>query len=607
MSHLQTILTEKPSQARVIAELFGLTHQDKLKTHYYSKKKNLCIVSAQGHFFELAGPEFYQPLLKKGWKISHLPIVPSSLDDFKVNLTPTYKERFADIKKRLEETSLLIVATDPDSEGELIGRDIIEHSGYKGVVQRVLCNSNEVSDFRAAFESPQDINLTASLAVEADTRRKLDWLIGMNGTMAATTSLKRKQLIAKKGVFNVGRVVSALSLIVYDHELKIKNFVPKTFYKIIATVNNGSDSYDVELALPDSITDESGKLLNKKVAEKLLNILPKTLKVDSIDSKVKTEGAPPPFSLSSLQVECGKLNLSPSKVLSVIQTLYDSPVSALTYPRTDCKYLPSSILDSLPKIMTHLNKIPAIAEADFDLEKKPKCFDDSKITAHHAIAPTKKPFEFKNHTDTSKAVYMIVATRFVQQFMERYKYEASEVIMSSGDFHFKGKGKKEIDLGWKALSQTKSKENRLPENINIGQVYDVVYSIKESVTKPPSRLKESQLVEIMDSPANYVRDERYFNAVKESCGIGTSATQGATIEKAVKNGLIIVSKAGVVSPGTLLNKYSSALTNFSVENSVLMQKKISDFSRSSITADDLYQHFSKQTKMVVDKCSKMGS
>ncbi|MAD89088.1 MAG: hypothetical protein CMK64_05245 [Pseudoalteromonas sp.] len=188
MPKLKTILCEKPSQALAISKMFGLTRSDKQATHYYNESKGVCVLNAVGHLFELAEPHIYDPSLKNSWQISSLPVVPTSLEAFKIQLKPEFKKHFADMKKRLNDTTTLLIATDPDDEGELIGRDIVEMSGYKGEVKRVLVSSTVQKDLEDGFANPRPIEETAICAVRADLRRKIDWLIGINGLRQRTAN-----------------------------------------------------------------------------------------------------------------------------------------------------------------------------------------------------------------------------------------------------------------------------------------------------------------------------------------------------------------------------------------------------------------------------------
>lgn len=607
MDELTTILCEKPSQALAISQMFGLTAADKQSTHYYNKNKKLCVLNARGHLFELAPPEYYEPDLKKGWRISKLPVFPPTYSDFILCLKPEFKKVFDDMKKRLGQTTMLLIATDPDDEGELIAKDIIQFANYKGEAKRIICSSTYQKELKAAFNKPIPCEKTAPLAFQADLRRKVDWLIGMNGTMAATAQLTRSNLLSKKKVFNVGRVISALSLIVFDREQSIKNFKPTIFYKIKANFKNGDNVFSAYLDLPEQLLNDDGYLIDEKIAYRLKEGLPKSFIVKEFATKKKSNSAPLTYCLSDMQVEAGKYGITPDHCLQVIQNLYDSPNSVLTYPRTNCRYLPTAVLEQVTKIISHLNKsIPVFSDIDIDLNKCPRCFNDEKVTAHHAIIPTTKSINFDRLTDNEKAIYLLVAKRFLQQFMADFTYNETKLVIGDDKFSFGCKGKQIISLGWKELASGSNNENLLPK-LDIGQVINVTdFVLEKGVTKAPKRLGLSELVSVMENPARFVRDDQYKQLVSESSGIGTSATQSDVIKRATANGLISVDKGGkFVRPGDLVLRFASYLSQFSVENSVLLQGKINEISSKKNISNEDYELFLKIVKSQVSKWKKI--
>lgn len=606
---LTTYLCEKPSQALALSKILGLSQNDKQLTHYFNKKKGICILPARGHLFELAPPEFYNADFKKGWKLSNLPVIPSSLSSFQVDLKEEFKKLFSDMKKRLSETDLLFVCTDPDDEGELIGTEIIKMANYSGEQKRILCSSTLEADLKKALLNPQDMSKTASLAVAADLRRKLDWLIGMNGTMSATTKLKALNKIKRKQVFNIGRVITALALIIHDREVQIEKFKPTKFYKIVANLRCDGVEFDAELELPASILNKDGYLTSRATSEGIIKALPKKVFVQSVEEKEESKSAPLPFDLGSLQIEAGKLKIDPERTLQIIQALYDQPKSALTYPRTDCRYLPEQMKNDVNKVLDHLNKsIPMLATMKVNLDLNQRCFNDEKVTAaaHHGIVPTTKYLDFKSITDQEKAIYILVAKRFFQQFMEKYRYKKTSLLVGTEKFKFKASGNQVLELGWKALEPSKSKDSNLPLLSDQSDIELLGYSLKEGVTKPPKRFTKAELIQVMERPHNFVRNEKYIELVESSNGIGTPATRSDVIKRATSSGLIDASKS-TVRPGNLISKYADRLQLFSVEHSVLLQEKLRQASNGEFNPDELYKVFSNQTLRQVEQWQKTSS
>src|SRR5690606_33376006 len=117
----------------------------------------------------------------------------------------------------------------------------------------------------------------------------------------------------------------------------------------------------------------------------------KTGKITEFTTTVKSKAPPLPYSLSALQAECSsKLSLTAQQTLEVAQALYETH-KATTYPRSDSRYLPMSILkDEAPGIMTALASTPGLdaSAQKADLKIRSKAWNDSKVTDHHGIIPT---------------------------------------------------------------------------------------------------------------------------------------------------------------------------------------------------------------------------
>ncbi|MAD89087.1 MAG: hypothetical protein CMK64_05240 [Pseudoalteromonas sp.] len=394
---------------------------------------------------------------------------------------------------------------------------------------------------------------------------------------------------------------------VYDRELQIRNFKSIEHYKVEVSLQANGVDFKALLEIPENLLTD-GYLINKSHAEQLVNkFLPKSgFIVESFDRKKSKESAPLPYDLSSLQVDASKFGITPAKTLQLVQSLYDQPLSAVTYPRTDSKYLPESMIKDVTKTLTTLNKVvPKFSDFKVDSEKKVKCFNDKKVTAHHAIIPTSKYIDLSKLTDSQKAIYILIATRYFQQFMDSYEFDKTKALFKSSNFSFIAKGKVTTNKGWKSLSSSneKSKNEELPDLTSSQHVQFLGYRLITCKTSAPKRFTEGSLVELMGNPAGLVRDEQFKELVSKSDGIGTPATRSDVIQKAVSSNLIVIQN-GMAKPGKLINENAQYLSQFSVESSVLMQQKLSSAAENCMTTEALYEHFTKQTKFMVQQWKK---
>ena len=264
-------------------------------------------------------------------------------------------------------------------------------------------------------------------------------------------------------------------------------------------------------------------------------------KIISVEEKSKSELQRLPYSLSTLQIEGGKkYGYSPQTVLDTMQTLYEKKLT--TYPRSDCEYLPENPFADVTEILGHLKSLPneefveLVKNADVSI--KSRAWNDKKISAHHAIIPTRIKADFENLNEVDKNLYLMVARAYLAQFYPVHEYKSTKVIISYADEKFVGKGKNVTQHGWKALyknfapkDESDETESVLPP-VNEGEsVKYVSGNVVEKVTKPPKKFTPSTLLQAMKEIYKYVKNDDLKTELKECSGIGTEATRAGIIEK----------------------------------------------------------------------------
>ena len=146
----------------------------------------------------------------------------------------------------------------------------------------------------------------------------------------------------------------------------------------------------------------------------------------------------------------------------------------------------------------------------------------------------------------------------------------------------------------------------MPEISKDSDIKLVKYFLKEGTTQPPKRFTQAQLIGVMKNPSAFVRNDKYRELVESSKGIGTSATRGDVIKRAVSSGLIDASKS-TVRPGKLITKYASRLSFFSVEASVVMEEKLRQASIGELDSSEVFRIFSAQTTKQVAQWQNSSS
>ena len=212
-----------------------------------------------------------------------------------------------------------------------------------------------------------------------------------------------------------------------------------------------------------------------------------------------------------------------------------------TYPRSDCEYLPENQFTDVAEILEHLKSLPneefaeLVKNADTSIHSR--TWNDKKISAHHAIIPTRIRADFANLNEVEKNLYLLVARAYLVQFYTVHEYKSTKVVISYADEKFVGKGKNITQLGWKALyknferEEFEEKESVLPQ-VNEGEsVKYVSGNVVEKVTKPPKKFTPSTLLQAMKEIYKYVKNDKLKAELKECSGIGTEATRAGIIEK----------------------------------------------------------------------------
>jgi DNA topoisomerase-3 len=606
-----TLLCEKPSQAADWARFLGFKPSHKKRNHYIDPTRNIAIIHGVGHLFELAPPEHYVPELAKSWLTKHLPVFPT---EFVVQIKDDMKPLFNVITGVLAKTERLLIATDADNEGELIARDIIGHSGFKGKIQRVLYSSTDKKALEKAWNNPVPEEKTRSMAKEADLRRKLDWIVGMNLTMGLTSVMKSRSEI-KSGAFSVGRVITATAMIVYLNELARKNFKEQTYFiiKALCKTKDGK-TFEAKLRYPDKYLDEKlGRCVSAKTAKAFADAINGAeFKAVEVVSQKKNKKPPLPHDLASLQSAVDKFEIDAKETLMLLQTLYDQPLSCVTYPRTECRYLPEGMLDDVKLIANHLNDLREVKRLSFDTSKKPSSFNDKKVDVHHGIIPTVKPVNLQRLTEKQLAIYLTIALRYIAQFMEDYEYLSQSVVLQNNQILMDAGSIKVTNFGWREAEKligstgeddADADEAEAGQSISIEQG-DLVKVIKVDVvtekTKKPSALSTAKLVEAMKKPGKYVTNPDIASMLNDGDGIGTSATRSDTIDRAIQKRLI--QKVGrSLQPTKLFEKHAAKFTNMDPGFTALLQRSSKMVLEGTVSEKDLMTQYQNYVRKLLEE------
>jgi DNA topoisomerase-3 len=551
---LKLYIAEKPSLGRAIAAALPKP-QKNCKTHI--ELANGDVVSwCIGHILAQADPEDYNTELKK-WRMESLPIVP---EQWQLKPITRTRAQLTVLRKLVKQADEIIHAGDPDREGQLLVDEVIDYfklsKAKKSNIKRLLISDLNLPAVKRALSSLKPNSEFMPLSISALARSRADWLYGINLTRAYTL---QGQKTGYNSVLSVGRVQTPLLGLVVRREQEIDNFVSKPFYQVqahIALQSNETVAFTAKWQPSDNCTpycDEEGRVLVKGLAEnvvKRINDQPAT--VSSVDNNEKQQAAPLPFNLSQLQISAAKqFSMNAKLVLDVCQALYERH-KLITYPRSDCRYLPkeqlkqaSGIVNTLAQSSLPCNK-PA-QEANTALVSK--AWNDKKITAHHAIIPTEKSPENISLNTFEKNIYLLIVRQYLVQFYPAYIYQQTKVSLLIAGGHFTTQAKTEKQLGWKVLFP-QSKKAKITDDSNQDHIQTLPPLIADQVlhclqgellekhTSPPQSFTDATLLAAMTGIARYVSDPGIKKVLKETDGLGTDATRAGIIDLLFKRGFL---------------------------------------------------------------------
>ncbi|WP_310622261.1 DNA topoisomerase 3 [Flexibacterium corallicola] len=538
----QLFIAEKPKMAASIAmvrgKMIGVSPQ-KQKTHWTLGDKE-AVTWVFGHMYDTAPPESYDPKYKD-WNLQDLPIIPSVWKRQPYN---DKKSHLKAIQNLLRKATTVVNAGDPEREGQLLIDELLEELEYppfSDKVYRLWAPSLAESDLRKALQSLFPNKEKEDLYKAALWRQRADWLHGLNMTRLYTGLVKRGGV---NELISVGRVQTPTLKLVVDRDLQIANFQPKDYFVATGLFfhKNGSFSATYSPAENSTHTDEYGHILDRAVAEKILEqVKGKVGNILQIDRKRKTNAPPLPFSLSALQTECSnKFGLTAARTLEIAQSLYEKH-RLTTYPRSDCRYLPLSIYSDqaamiLKQFQGHDQLKMAVAGTDISI--KSNAWNDGKLSDHHAIIPTTdfSSAKFCQLSQEEMSVYLLISQYFLAQFYPSYQYEATKIRIKVENYNFEASGKRTLQQGWKVIFPASSAgtEPSLPQMSPNDPVRVDKTKVEKKTTKPPAPFNDGSLIAAMTNVYKYVPDSSAKKMLKDSDGIGTEATRANIIETLLK-------------------------------------------------------------------------
>ena len=471
--------------------------------------------------------------------LGHIRDLPSSEgsvkpdEDFKMiwELGDKGKKQAKTLNEAVKNSESLILATDPDREGEAIAWHVLEVLQEKGSladkkISRVTFNAITKKEINEAINNPREIDTEMVQAYLA--RRALDYLVGFTLSPVLWRKLP--------GARSAGRVQSVALRLICEREIEIESFIPQEYWSVNSHFSyEDNDPFEAKLTHFDSKKLEQFDINNEDRSEEIkLAIQEASFKITDIQEKNVSRKPSPPFITSTLQMEASrKLNMTAKVTMMTAQKLYEAGL--ITYMRTDGVQIGKESIEEIR------SSIGAIYGEDF-LPDELRDYQGNIANAqeaHEAIRPTdpkKTPDIVQNElNDDQYGLYSLIWKRTLASQMENWRGMRTTVLINNedGDISFRASGTVTVFEGFRALyeegrAEDKEELQNLPKLVKDSSLANIKTNTNQHFTKPPPRFSEPSLVKSLEEKGigrpstyasiisvlqdrNYVRlDKRYF-------------------------------------------------------------------------------------------------
>jgi DNA topoisomerase I len=516
---MRLIVTEKNNSAKKIAEILsgGEAKADKTyKVPFYTWTDpdgvEQMTIGLKGHVLGPAFPEGYS-----NWQKTDL----HELIDAALVKEPTDKNVVKAIRKVAKGADELVIATDFDREGELIGLEALEEmlDANPDLGSRENADDGTLQIKRARYSAltREEIErafgnldlLSYPLANAGAARQDIDLLWGATLTRAVSLATRR----FGSNFLSVGRVQSPTLGLIVERELERRAHVPKPFWELFAKFQHPDGSFEAHHA-----TD---KFWEKGEADAALAGTSSPGAVKAIAARRNTRRPPTPLNTTAFTTDASsRLGITPASAMRIAEDLYMD--GFISYPRTDNTVYPPSL--PVRELISSLVRVPEFSAAAglLDQPQLQATRGKKETTDHPPIYPTQAihPGALEG---PKKRVYELVARRFLATFSPPMVTESTRADIEAGSESYFVRGSVVVDPGYAAIyTYARSADEEIPK-LEEGQTLELDGEpwLVDKETQPPARISQGKLIEMM-----------------EERGLGTKATRAEIIQKLYDRGYV---------------------------------------------------------------------
>ncbi len=516
---MRLIVTEKNNSAKKIADILGRNEAKADKTFkvpFYtwtdSDGVDQMTIGLKGHVLGPAFPEGYS-----NWQKTDL----HDLIDAELIKEPTDKNVVKAIRKVAKEADELVIATDFDREGELIGlealQEMLDANPELGTREEADAGTLRIKRARYSALTKEEIErafneldeLSYPLANAGAARQDIDLLWGATLTRAVSLASRR----FGSNFLSVGRVQSPTLGLIVEREMERRAHVAKPFWELFAKFEHPDGTFETH--------HNVDKFWDKAEADKALAGTSSPGIVKSVTARKNTRKPPTPYNTTAFSTDASsRLGITPASAMRIAEDLYMD--GFISYPRTDNTVYPASL--PLRELVTSLVRVKEFSAAAglLDQPQLTPTRGKKETTDHPPIYPTQAihPGALEG---PKKRVYELVVRRFLATFSPPMITESTRADIEAGSETYFVRGSVVVDPGYAGIyTYARSSDEEIPA-LKEGQslALDGAPWIVDKETQPPSRISQAKLIELM-----------------EERGLGTKATRADIIQKLFDRGYV---------------------------------------------------------------------
>jgi len=611
---LKLIISEKEIVARRIAKILsgnGTTEEKVYGIPVYNFKlsdKDYKVIGLRGHIMQVGYPKEYANWIK----VDPMELITAKIEKIPIKEKPTGRKTVRKkstggkanyikaLKKIADEISEIIIATDFDREGELIGYDawqVIKEKNSLAPVKRVRFSAITPRDINEAFSKLGKLDLNLAFAGRA--RQDIDLIWG--ATLTRFISLASFQVWDK--YLSVGRVQTPTLTLIVDREMEIKSFIPTPYWVVNVKLKTESgEEFEA--------THKKKKFLKEEEARRVYNSIKDKGIVLEIKEKIKKVKPPTPFNTTSLIVSANAIGFTAARTVSIAENLYMN--GYISYPRTDNTVYPSSIgIIEITKMLGKSDEFKEMSEEVLSQEKITASRGSKRSTDHPPIHPTSAVAKQDLESDNWK-LYELIVRRFICTLLPSAEIKSITSNIDIDGELFIANGSNIVRANWiKFYPYFKHKDVYIPE-LKAQQILTVSgKKFLDKQTKPLSRYTQGKLVEKM-----------------EELGLGTKATRHTIIQNLIYRGYVngnpLIPSGKAIAVIKMLKKHAKKISSPDMTSELEMymdgiaggdqtKEEVVDRSRSMLKdiminleneKDEISQEIKKGIKedLIVGKC-----